>query len=82
MPKDIFLTSLQEIYVFRVFLILFRYDSDFIPDKYGDKDIENEIYVNKNILRPTRKTRDRIELLSNLSKYRDAPKRYSGKCLI
>lgn len=63
------------------FFSFLRFDSDYIPDKYGDKDIENEIYVNKNILRPTRSTRDRIELLSNL-KYREQPKRYSGKCQI
>jgi hypothetical protein len=56
-----------------------RFDRDFVPDKYGDKEIENEIYVNKNILRPTRKTRDRIELLANM-KY-PAPKRYSATIL-
>lgn len=55
-----------------------RYDRDAVPDKYGDQQIENEFYVNKNILRPTRKTRDQIEILSTL-KYRELPKRYSGE---
>ncbi|KAL7022804.1 hypothetical protein ACKWTF_012390 [Chironomus riparius] len=54
-----------------------RFDRDSVPDKYGDQQIENEFYVNKNILRPTRKTRDQIEILSTL-KYRELPKRYSG----
>jgi hypothetical protein len=59
--------------------ILFcRFDRDTIPDKYGDKDIENEVYVSKSILRPTRKTRDRIELLANL-KYPLTKPRYSGE---
>ncbi|KAL7022803.1 hypothetical protein ACKWTF_012390 [Chironomus riparius] len=54
-----------------------RFDRDSVPDKYGDQQIENEFYVNKNILRPTRKTRDQIEILSTL-KYRELPKRYSA----
>lgn len=46
-------------------------------DKYGNAQIDNEFYVNKNILRPTRRTRDNIEILSNL--YREPAKRYSGE---
>lgn len=53
-----------------------RFDYDLI-DKYGNAQIDNEFYVNKNILRPTRRTRDNIEILSSL--YRDPPKRYSGE---
>lgn len=59
------------------FLSKNRFDPDLI-DKYGNSLIENEFYVNKNILRPTRKTRDHIEILSNI-KYREPSKRYSGK---
>jgi hypothetical protein len=68
----------KSILIFLILIFYFRFDRDTIPDRFGDKDIENEIYVNKNILRPTRRTRDQIELLACL-KYRDAPKRYSGK---
>lgn len=48
-------------------------------DKYGKSLIENEVHVNKNILRPTRSTRDRIEILSRI-KYQEPTKR--GKYLI
>lgn len=57
--------------------INFRFDRDYIPDKYGDKEIENEVYVTRNILRPRQKTRDRIEMLANM-KYPQT-KRYSGE---
>lgn len=58
-------------------LISCRFDPDLI-DKYGNKLIDNEFYVNKNILRPTRKTRDQIEILSKI-KYPDPPRRYTGE---
>lgn len=64
--------------VINLFFYVRRFDRDAVPDKYGDQQIENEFYVNKNILRPTRKTRDQIEILSTL-KYRELPKRYSGE---
>lgn len=54
-----------------------RFDPDLI-DKYGNSLIENEFYVNKVILRPTRKTRDNIEILSSI-KYREPPRRYTGE---
>jgi hypothetical protein len=54
-----------------------RFDPDLI-DKYGNALIENEYHVNKNILRPTRKTRDQIEILSKI-KYPDTPRRYTEK---
>ena len=54
-----------------------RFDPDLI-DKYGNKLIDNEFYVNKHILRPTRKTRDQIEILSKI-KYPDPPRRYTGE---
>jgi len=50
-----------------------RYESDY--DKYATSAIENEYYVNKLILRPTRQIRDHIEVLSNI--YRDANRSYS-----
>jgi len=50
-----------------------RYESDY--DKYATSAIENEFYVNKVILRPTRQIRDHIEVLSNI--YRDANRSYS-----
>jgi 3-phenylpropionate/cinnamic acid dioxygenase small subunit len=53
-----------------------RFDPDLI-DKYGNALIENEYHVSKNILRPTRKTRDQIEILSKI-KYPDTPRRYTG----
>lgn len=56
-----------------------RFDPDLI-DKYGNSLIDNEFYVNKYILRPTRKTRDHIEILSNI-KYREPARRYSGESL-
>jgi hypothetical protein len=50
-----------------------RYESDY--DNYARSAIENEFYVNKLILRPTRQIRDHIEVLSNI--YRDANRSYS-----
>lgn len=54
-----------------------RFDPD-LMDKYGNALIENEFHVNKNILRPTRKTRDQIEILSNFM-FREPARRYTGK---
>jgi hypothetical protein len=50
-----------------------RYESDY--DKYASSALENEFYVNKVILRPTRQIRDHIQVLSNI--YRDSNRSYS-----
>lgn len=55
-----------------------RFDPDTVPDKLGDNAINNEYYCNKNILRPTRSTRDQIEILSKI-KYGDQCKGYNGR---
>lgn len=60
-----------------IYFVGYRFDPDLI-DKYGNQQIDNEYHVNRNILRPTRKTRDQIEILSNL-KYREPGRRYIGK---
>lgn len=54
-----------------------RFDSDLI-DRYGNSLIDNEFHVSKNIIRPTRKTRDQIEILSHF-KYPESAKRYTGE---
>jgi hypothetical protein len=43
-------------------------------DKWAQHALENEVYVNQNILRPTRKTRDHIEVLSNLYREQSKPR--------
>jgi hypothetical protein len=52
-----------------------QYTKQYTWNRFDDKDLENELYVSKNILHPARKTRDEIEILSSL-KYRDLPKRF------
>lgn len=54
-----------------------RFDPELV-DKYGNSLIDNEFHVSKNILRPTRRTREQIELLSNF-KYREPARRYTGE---
>lgn len=53
-----------------------RFDSAPMFEKFGMSSIDNEFHVSKNILRPTRKIRDEIDILS---KYREPARRYNGK---
>lgn len=65
--------------VYDQMFIIGRIERDLI-DKYGAAIIENEFYVNKNILRPTQRVREHIETLSNI-KYRESPRRYVGELI-
>lgn len=55
--------------------------SRFDAPEYSDRYIDNEYHASKNILMPTRRTRDQIEILSKY-KFREPAKRYSGKLVI
>jgi hypothetical protein len=50
--------------------------SKFDAPEYSDRYIDNEYHASKNILMPTRRTRDQIEILSKY-KFREPAKRYS-----